>query len=60
MLGILDCYGTNWLAVEIWARQPTGARLGNFSIVAGTPVLTSYGALELLERPSWSKREGGY
>lgn len=43
-IGILDFYGTNWIAVEIWARQATGAHLINFTLEAGVPVMTSYEA----------------
>jgi len=58
--GILDYYGQNWLAVELWAQQDTGAHLTNFTLEAGTPVLTSMNAPNLAPMPSYSKRPGAY
>lgn len=58
--GILDYYGTNWLAVEIWAQQSTGAHLTNFTLEAGTVAATAMKAPELAPRPSYSKRAGAY
>jgi hypothetical protein len=58
--GILDYYGQNWLAVEIWAQQAEGAHLTNFTLEASTPVLTSMNAPELVSRPSYSRRLGAY
>jgi len=58
--GILNYYGQNSLAVEIWAQDATGAHLTDFSLEAGTPVLTSMGAPALAPMPSYSKRPGAY
>ncbi|RDW80818.1 putative beta-galactosidase [Coleophoma crateriformis] len=58
--GILNYHGKNWLAVEIWAQQANGAHLSNFSLVAGTPVLTSLKQPALVPIPSYSKRAGAY
>jgi len=58
--GILDYYGQNWLAIEIWAQQAEGAHLTNFTLEASTPVMTSMKAPEQAPRPSYSQRKGAY
>ncbi|KAG4434086.1 hypothetical protein IFR05_010446 [Cadophora sp. M221] len=58
--GILNYQGTNWVAVEIWARQSNGARLAKFTLEAGVPVLTALAAPRTVDAPSWSKRVGAY
>ncbi|TVY31741.1 putative beta-galactosidase A [Lachnellula subtilissima] len=58
--GILDYHGQNWLAIELWAQQASGAQLTNFTLEAGTPVWTSMKQPELAPRPSYSKRGGAY
>lgn len=58
--GILDYYGQNWLAVEIWAQQANGAHLTNFTLEAGTPIWTSMDAPAMAPRPSYSKRLNAY
>jgi len=58
--GILDYYGTNWLVIEIWAQQTTGAHLTNLTLEAGTVAWTAMKRPELAPRPSYSKRTGAY
>ncbi|TAQ91582.1 hypothetical protein B7494_g56 [Chlorociboria aeruginascens] len=58
--GILDYYGTNWLAVELWAQQATGAYLESLTLEAGTPIWTSLDAPNLSSSPSYSERVGAY
>jgi hypothetical protein len=58
--GILDYYGQNWLAVEIWAQLSTGAQLTNFGLEAGMPVWTSIAAPGLAPIPSYSQRPNAY
>ncbi|TVY57797.1 putative beta-galactosidase A [Lachnellula cervina] len=58
--GILDYHGQNWLAIELWAQQASGAQLTNFTLEAGTPVWTSLKEPESAPKPSYSKREGAY
>lgn len=58
--GILNYYGENWLAVELWAQQAQGAALTNFTLEAGVPVLTSYAAPEPAPQPAYSPRAGAY
>lgn len=60
MLGILNYYGKNWVAVEIWAQQANGAHLTNFSLTAGTPVFTSLKQPAMAPMPSYIKRGGAY
>lgn len=58
--GILNYYGMNWVAVEVWSRQANGAQLTNFSLVADTPLWTSYQAPEMVPTPNYAKRAGAY
>jgi hypothetical protein len=55
---ILDYYGQNWVAVEIWARQADGAHLTDFKLEAGTPAWTSMAAPEIVDSPSYVRRPG--
>lgn len=58
--GILNYNGQNTLAIELWAQQSSGAALTDFSLTAGTPILTSLKAPSLVHSPAWSKRKGAY
>jgi beta-galactosidase GanA len=58
--GILDYHGQNWLAVELWAQQASGAHLTNFSLGAGTVAWTSMPRPAMAPIPSYSKRPGAY
>lgn len=58
--GILNYQGTNWVAVEIWARQSNGAKLAKFTLEAGVPVLTALKSPRTVNGAAWSKRVGAY
>ncbi|RDW65164.1 beta-galactosidase-1 [Coleophoma crateriformis] len=58
--GILDYHGTNSLAVEIWAQHEEGAKLANFTLEAGKPVLTSMETPKNVPMPAYSPRKGVY
>ncbi|CZS89191.1 probable beta-galactosidase [Rhynchosporium agropyri] len=58
--GVLNYHGQNWLAIELWAQQATGAHLTEFALKAGTPVWTSMDRPEMVPRPAYSKRLGAY
>ncbi|EKD21737.1 uncharacterized protein L3040_004959 [Drepanopeziza brunnea f. sp. 'multigermtubi'] len=58
--GILNYHGQNWLAVEIWAQQATGAHLTDFRLKAGTPVWTSMERPAMAPIPSYGERTGAY
>ncbi|KAL2070750.1 hypothetical protein VTL71DRAFT_13776 [Oculimacula yallundae] len=58
--GVLNYHGQNWLAIELWAQQATGAHLTDFELKAGTPVWTSMARPEMVPRPAYSKRPGVY
>lgn len=58
--GILNYQGTNWVAVEIWARQSSGARLAKFTLEADVPVFTAMAAPRIIDAPKWSRRVGAY
>lgn len=59
-LGILNYHGTNWLALEIWSRQTGEVFLQNFTLEAGSSVMTSMQEPRSVESPSYAKRPGAY
>lgn len=58
--GILNYQGTNWIGIELWAQQATGAALKNFTLVPTVVVQSGYGPVELVDSPSWTPRAGAY
>jgi len=58
--GILNYQGTNWIGLELWAQQATGAALKNFTLVPTAIVQSGYGPIELVDSPSWTPRAGAY
>lgn len=58
--GIWNYHGENYLAVSLWALDPTGAKLSDFSLVTGTPVQSGYGPIGLSPMTGWTKRQGAY
>ena len=59
--GILDYNGDNWIGVAVWALEAGGAEVPGFELrVAGTPVLTGRGKVEVVGAPGWVVREGVY
>jgi hypothetical protein len=58
--GILNYQGQNWLAVEIWAQQASGAHLSDFTLTAGTVAWTSRDTPATVPAPSYSPRPGAY
>ncbi len=59
--GILNYHGENWVAVSLWAMEARGAKIDGFRLtLAGTPVVTAYGPVEMVAAPAWKKRDGAY
>lgn len=58
--GIWDYHGSNYVAVSLWSLDAEGAKVGNLSLVAGTPIQSGYGPIELSSMTGWTKREGAY
>lgn len=58
--GILNYHGSNYLAVSLWAQDSDGAKVSNFSLIAGKAIQSGYGPVELSPMPGWTKREGAY
>lgn len=58
--GIFNYHGSNYVAVSLWALDAEGAKVSNFSLIAGTAVQSGYGPVELSPAPAWEKREGAY
>lgn len=58
--GILNYYGQNWIAIEVWAQQASGAKLASLSLEPGTVASTSLEAPKLVEITNWTKRDGAY
>lgn len=58
--GVLDYYGPNSVSVALWAQQDLGAHLTDFTLTAGTPVLTALKAPKLVPSPKYTARPGAY
>ena len=58
--GIFNYRGDNWIGVSIWALDDAGARLPGFELKAGVPVATSRNAVDVVNGPAYSKRDGAY
>ena len=58
--GILNYHGDNYVGVSIWALEEGGAKPEGFELVAGMPVKTGYGKVEMAPMTGWEKREGAY
>ena len=58
--GILNYNGNNWIGLAVWALESDGAQVPNFSLQAGTPVLSSRQPVELVRGPSYTRRPGAY
>ncbi|KAF9873844.1 hypothetical protein CkaCkLH20_08578 [Colletotrichum karsti] len=60
--GILNYRGKNTIAITSWSQakevEPMG--LKGIQLRAGTPVISSRSKVDLVESPSWEKREGAY
>lgn len=50
----------NSISIEIWAQQESGAKLANFTLTAGVPVLTSLKTPRMAPMPSFTPRLGSY
>lgn len=58
--GIFNYHGDNWIGVSIWAVSDTGARLPDFQLKAGVPVLTGRKSVQVVDGPAFTKRPGAY
>lgn len=58
--GILNYQGENWVALTLWAQDSSGAKLDDFKLIYGTPVLTALTGIESSPQPAWTQRAGAY
>jgi hypothetical protein len=58
--GILNYHGENWIAVTLWSQDEGGAKIDGIQLMVGTPVMTAYQDVELVDMPAWKQREGAY
>lgn len=58
--GILNYSGSNKLGVSIWALEEGGATPGGLELVAGMPVKSGYGPVEMSPMEAWKERKGAY
>ncbi|KAK4618252.1 putative beta-galactosidase A [Fulvia fulva] len=58
--GIWNYQGSNYVAVSLWALEKEGAKVEKLELVAGTPVQSGFGPIELAPQTGWKKREGAY
>jgi hypothetical protein len=57
--GILDYQGENWIGLAVWTLA-VGAKLPDFELSAGQPVLTGREPVKLVDSPTWQARDGAY
>ncbi len=58
--GILDYHGSNYVAVSLWALDEAGAKVEGLNLVAGFPVQSGYGEVEMSPVEKWEERVGAY
>ncbi|OAA75382.1 Glycoside hydrolase, family 35 [Akanthomyces lecanii RCEF 1005] len=58
--GILNYNGENWLGVSVWALDADGAKVPGLSLVSRPPVLTSRNKVDLVDGPSYTKRDDAF
>lgn len=58
--GILNHSGENWLGVSVWALDSRGAKVPGLSLVSRPPVLTGRTKVDLVDGPSYSKRDDAF
>lgn len=58
--GILNYHGSNYLGVSLWALDAEGAKIDNFTLIAGHAIQSGFGAVELSPAPEWKERQGAY
>ncbi len=58
--GILNYQGENWIGLAVWALENGGARVPEFHLSAGVPVLTGRDAVEVVNSPAWTARAAAY
>ena len=58
--GILNYDGPNTLALLLWALDPGGAKVPDFYLAVGQPILTGREKVELVDAPAWTARAGAY
>lgn len=57
--GVLNYRGENWISLAVWAYTNDGAKLSNFELVSGTPIVSSVEVKDI-KAPSWKKRHDAY
>ncbi|KAI1378420.1 glycoside hydrolase family 35 protein [Hypoxylon crocopeplum] len=58
--GILNYNGSNYVGISLWALEEGGAKIPALELVSGVPVWTSREKVELVDSPTWTRREGAY
>ncbi|EGX95058.1 beta-galactosidase, putative [Cordyceps militaris CM01] len=58
--GILNYNGENWPGVSVWALDGNGARIPGLSLTSRAPVLTSRDRVQLVDGPTYSKRDDAF
>ena len=54
--GIWDYHGKNSIAISLWAMEEGGAHIQDIKLVAGPPVQTGYGSVEVVKAEVWRPR----
>jgi hypothetical protein len=58
--GILNYRGDNYIAVSIWRLEAGAVKPTSIELVAGMPVQSGYGEIQLAPMEQWAERENAY
>jgi hypothetical protein len=58
--GILNYRGDNYIAVSVWGLETGAVKPTGFELVAGMPVRSGFGEVQLAPMEQWAERDGAY
>jgi hypothetical protein len=58
--GILNYRGDNYIAVSIWGLEAGAVKPTSIELVAGMPVQSGYGEIQLAPMEQWAERDNAY
>lgn len=56
--GIFNYYGSNYIAITLWALEKGGAKVERLELAADAVIQTGFGGVETVEGQKWVKRKG--
>lgn len=58
--GILNHNGINYIALTLWAQDPSGAKIGGLDLVPSALIRSDYFKPRPAPQPTWKLRQGAY